>query len=584
MKKKKVTVLASILVSLSFISLPLMGQTATGNEVRAVKSVEETRPGKPAAPEPGEWAEAGKLQLRAAARPWPDSTVTFTTAGERQSKSVYTYDAAGNETLYESYSWEGGTWVNSYKYVYAYDAAGHETLYESYRWEGGTWVNSSKVVCAYDAAGHRTLYESYRWEGGVWVNSNKTVYAYDAAGHEILYEYYTGENNQWKGSRKETYTYDNRGVNVLWSIYNWTNNTWVKSSDEHYDLKTADSKTYINLSVRYDANGRRQSTLLFVTGSGLHWATVINEEAKMEYTATYDANNNLTQVETTILMSGKRVPRQRYVLKYSNNNPVSIEVYDYNYSVNDFYSEAWFKAANTYDARGNRTLSESYQSVVSAMGWIGLNKEVSTYDASGRELSYESYDWNTSSNSWIGNSKYVYTYDANGRELSYESYNWNTSSGGWIGSRKYAYTYDANGRELSYESYDWNTSSGNWIGSWKTTYEERNEYGDAMLSKSWSWKNSGWEWTSYTVYYPGGIGPSGTEYIGGAEPSVYIYGDMLQIRTVSAERIGVYTLNGAKVYESAVSSGTTTVSAERLPKGVLIVRGSSGWARKVYNK
>jgi hypothetical protein len=524
MKKKKVTVLASILVSLPFVSLPLMGQTAARVEVQAVKSIEETRPEKPAAHEPGEWQEVGKQQLRAAARPWPDSTVTFTSAGERQSKSVYTYDASGNRI-----SGEG------------------------FRWEGGMWVNSSKYVCTYDASGNAILYEDYRWEGGIRVNSSKRVYAYDAAGHQTLYEYYTWENSQWKGNFKETYAYDSRGVNVLWEQYNWTNNIWVKSSEDHYDRKTADSKTYINVSVRYNEDGSKRGTLLFVTGSGLSWAMSMIEEfiSDMEYQATYDANGNLIRVETTGLSrsAGKRVPFERYVLKYSNNNPVSIEVYGYN--GNDLSSQATWKATNTYDVRGNRTLSESYSWEGNPAEWVGLNKQIRAYDA-------------------------------NNRELSYEDYTWDTSSGGWKGSWKYALTYDANGTQLSTEYYNWDTSSGGWIGDSKTTYEERNEYGDVIFYKSWSWKNSSWEWTSYTVYYPGGSGPSGTEYIGGAEPSVYIHGDMLQIQTVRAERIGVYTLDGAKVYESAIPAGTTALSAERLPKGVLIVRGSSGWARKVF--
>jgi hypothetical protein len=523
MKKKKVTVLASILISLPFLSLPLMGQTATRAEVQAVKPIEETRPGKPAIHEPGDWQEAGKQQLRAAARPWPDSTVTFTSAGERQGKSVYTYDAAGNQTLSEYYRWEGGAWVNSYKYVYAYDAAGHETLYEGYRWEGGAWVNLSKSVSAYDAAGHQTLYESYTWE-----------------------------NSQWKGRSKETYAYDSRGVMILYEEYNWRNNTWAISSEYHYDRKAVNSKVYVGFCTGYDTNGNNPFTAVYIEGSGLTWAAIMPEESKMEYKVTYDANDNLTLVETTVLRDGKRVPYERHILKYSNNNPVSIEVYNYN--GNDI-GQINKKATNTYDARGNRTLSESYH-----WGWDS-------------EFEFQK---------WIGYNKYVNSYDANNRVLSYESYTWDTSSGGWKGSWKYTSTFDANGRELSYESYNWDTSSGGWKGSSKTTYEERNEYGDVILRKSWSWKNSGWEWTDYTVYYPGGSGPSGTEYIGGAEPSVYIHGDMLQIQTVSAERIGVYTLDGAKVYESAVSAGTTAISAERLPKGVLIVRGSSGWARKVF--
>jgi hypothetical protein len=275
----------------------------------------------------------------------------------------------------------------------------------------------------------------------------------------------------------------------------------------------------------------------------------------MEYTATYDANDNLTQVETTVLRDGTRVPHERYVVEYSNNHPVSIEAYGYiGETIN---SQARDKATNTYDAGGNLTLSESYHRLL----------------------------WDE----WTGVSKYVYTYDANGRELSCESYSWNgsPSSGSWIGNYKYAYTYDANGKELSYESYswEWDTSSDDWKGDWKGNskyaYEERNEYGDVILSKDWSWENNRWNEASYTVYYPGGSDPVATERVDGAEPPVYIHGGMLHIQTGGSERISVYTPNGAKVYEQTVPADATTVSAERLPKGVLIVRGSSGWVKKV---
>ncbi|MDR2764973.1 MAG: hypothetical protein LBB90_08075, partial [Tannerella sp.] len=81
--------------------------------------------------EPGERTESGGMQLRAATHPWPDSTVTYTPAGERKSKYVYAYDAAGNQTLYESYQWKNNGWKESSRIVYTY-AAGNQTLSESY--------------------------------------------------------------------------------------------------------------------------------------------------------------------------------------------------------------------------------------------------------------------------------------------------------------------------------------------------------------------------------------------------------------------------------------------------------------------
>jgi hypothetical protein len=569
MKKKNILRLASNLLWLSFMCLPLtgQGQTVTRNEVQAVRQSEETRTGRTEG-EPGEWPESGKLQLRAAAvRTWPDSTETFTAAGKRQSKTVYTYDAAGNRKLEESYSWDGYRWVNSSKAVYAYNAAGNRTLEEYYIWNGGWnwWVNSYKYVYAYDAAGNRTLEESYSWDG-----------------------------YRWTGSVKYTYAYDRKGVLTLWEQYKWKDNQWVKEHEQHYTRKNFNSKVYVNLNVFYDEDGNRQGYALFVQGSGLSWAVRMPEESRMEYQTVFDAHDNLIRVETTVLSDGKRVPFQRYMLKYSNNHPVSVDVYDYD---GKDIKEMYYKATNKYDAEGNLTLSESYRKgwiyaqnrymrnyTQKESIWVRLNKQVGTYDANGNTLSSEYYSWDTSSAGWIGNWKYTGTYDADGRELSYEEYTWETLSGDWIGSWKYVRTYDANGRELSYESYNWDTSSGDWIGSWKETYEERNEYGDVILYKSWSWKNGDWAWTSYTVYYPGGGDPGSTERIGGGEPFAYLNGDNLYVRTVCAEQIDVYSLlNGAKVYGGAVPAGTTTLSAGRLPKGVLVVKGSSGWTRKVVN-
>jgi hypothetical protein len=272
----------------------------------------------------------------------------------------------------------------------------------------------------------------------------------------------------------------------------------------------------------------------------------------MEFTATYDANDNVTLVETTWLIDGERVPHERYTVEYdSNSNPVSIEVYYYNGNDIDQMNRKAFQA---YDARGNLTLSESYlwswDSETEEIKWMGYGKQVSTYDANGNRLSDEYYDWDTSSDNWIGSYKNVYTYDANGDESSYEYYRWDTSSGGWAGGSR-------------------------------TTYEERNAYGDVILYHNYSWANNGWDWSTYTVYYPGGSDPNATAHVGGGEASAYIHGGVLHIRTARPERIGIYSLDGAKVYESAVPAGATTLSADRLPQGVLIVRGASGWVRKV---
>jgi hypothetical protein len=65
MEKKKRTELASGLIWLSLIYLPLTEQTAAGIVIQSVKPFEKTQP------EKTEFRESGKLQLRMTARAWP---------------------------------------------------------------------------------------------------------------------------------------------------------------------------------------------------------------------------------------------------------------------------------------------------------------------------------------------------------------------------------------------------------------------------------------------------------------------------------------------------------------------------------
>ena len=68
-----------------------------------------------------------------------------------------------------------------------------ETLVEI--WEGGIWVNDFKYTCSYDANGNMIEELCQSWEGGTtWVNNWKDIYSYDANGNmiECLGQYWEG--------------------------------------------------------------------------------------------------------------------------------------------------------------------------------------------------------------------------------------------------------------------------------------------------------------------------------------------------------------------------------------------------------
>jgi len=70
-----------------------------------------------------------------------------------------------------------------------------------------------------------------------------------------------------------------------------------------------------------------------------------------------------------------------------------------------------------------------------------------------------------------------------------------------------------------------------------------------------------------------------------AAANVYVSNRNLTIESNAAETIDIYSANGIKVFTSTKNQGIITVSCGNFPEGILIVKGSSGWVKKViYNK
>jgi hypothetical protein len=66
-------------------------------------------------------------------------------------------------------------------------------------------------------------------------------------------------------------------------------------------------------------------------------------------------------------------------------------------------------------------------------------------------------------------------------------------------------------------------------------------------------------------------------------PEIWYYGGVLTVRTPQAEWIEVYSTDGRLLYGTQKAAGEATFDLNGLPRGVLIVRGSSGWSRKAIN-
>jgi hypothetical protein len=66
-----------------------------------------------------------------------------------------------------------------------------------------------------------------------------------------------------------------------------------------------------------------------------------------------------------------------------------------------------------------------------------------------------------------------------------------------------------------------------------------------------------------------------------ASTEVWYYGGLLSVRTAASEAVAVYSLSGVAVFLSEKDAGLATFRPNDLSAGVYIVRGGSGWTRKI---
>ena len=91
-----------------------------------------------------------------------------------------------------------------------------------------------------------------------------------------------------------------------------------------------------------------------------------------------------------------------------------------------------------------------------------------------------------------------------------------------------------------------------------------------------------WVLGSYNIYYYSD--KTNNEQITVHSPIVYAENQTIHIQAVDTERITIYSIMGQKLYETAIQSGLNTINAANFPQGVLFVKGSSGWTKKLITK
>jgi hypothetical protein len=66
--------------------------------------------------------------------------------------------------------------------------------------------------------------------------------------------------------------------------------------------------------------------------------------------------------------------------------------------------------------------------------------------------------------------------------------------------------------------------------------------------------------------------------------TVSVFGNTLTVDSPSKETLTVFTVNGTLLFQDTKEKGSTVINVSHLPRGVLIIRGSSGWTRKIIRQ
>ncbi|GHV47810.1 hypothetical protein FACS1894181_02050 [Bacteroidia bacterium] len=475
-----------------------------------------------------EWRKdiPGSVQLRAATNWQPDSTVTYTAAGEKSSKQVYTYDADGKRRT-QAFEWENNQWVgvNSY-FIISFPSRDVSVSYSEsgLSWphpyqEGGMWFGFTsseawdtwdyKAIPTRDSKGNLTKVEFHFYEKANPSNSYMAysyTISYNGKNQPVLIQGYNRSDLFYK----VTYQWDSNGNITLYesSELNTDTNKWVTT-------ETCTSNNGVSISEQYNSwSGERKKTIAKNDSMG-------NTAIQQFYTWTA---GKWYMTHYTVFYPNDLAP----AAETGNNNPVGTD------------NKGGFDVNITIPA----------DSIAGGSFVIKL-PDGFTLDSINTKL----------------------ILDFNGFELILTKQESNI----WLftikpkATRSYTISSEA-GKTLAHIAYTVDDKV------------KRGEY-DITVSNIQFDTHGGNEIVEPAITVPAQLNRWGVsnEVIPSLEPALYVTGHTLYIQSSCAERITIYSINGLKLYESNVPAGTAKIDATSFPKGVLVVRGSSGWTWKAIN-
>lgn len=228
-----------------------------------------------------------------------------------KSKREFTYDANGNETKNEFFSWSSGAWVPINKEEKTYNAGNNMLTFSIFNYNQGTMTydKGSQYGYTYDANGNETLKETRNWDGSQYVASLRNGKTWST--NKLTQTTVQFNNAGWVTAERDDYVYNAQNLLSQMIRYrlqggpptlqidsrlNYTYNTagqLTGKANQTYNAQTSQYTTTADEIRNYSASGKliRLFYANFSQGVGAMIPT-------QEYLYEFNANDDLIATET----------------------------------------------------------------------------------------------------------------------------------------------------------------------------------------------------------------------------------------------------------------------------------------------
>ena len=150
-------------------------------------------------------------------------------------KTVYTYNANGRPTSEIKKKWDGTHWTNDSMLTYTYNANGLQDTAMLQTWDGvSAWLDHGRSIYIYDANGDNTITIDQQYYSGAWKNDMKWTYEFNGKVlTSAIYQEWDVDSAAFENMGKMLFEYNTYDQVTLLKTEQWTSSgSWATQAGD----------------------------------------------------------------------------------------------------------------------------------------------------------------------------------------------------------------------------------------------------------------------------------------------------------------------------------------------------------------